>query len=254
MNRTFKTLVATLIVAVSMAGQSFAQTKAKIDPKAAEILKQVTAYVGSAKTLSFTAVTMYDVLSKSGIKTLHVVRQDIVLRRPRGLYSRFKNELGTTRQMWFDGETLTVFQENKNIFDVVTMNLSAKATNDDFLDALSERIGVSFPVINLLYSNLARNVRENVISGVYLGQRNMILDGTQAHHLSFESQNADWQIWVAVGDKPVILRMAVTYVTQAERPGFITFMSNWKVNGEVHASRFKPDLPKGAKRQKFLKK
>ncbi len=92
MIRTFKTLLVTLMVAASMAGQSLAQTKAKIDPKAAEILKQVTTYLGTAKTLSFTAITMYDVLEKSGIKTLRVVKQDIVLRRPRGLYSRFKDE------------------------------------------------------------------------------------------------------------------------------------------------------------------
>jgi len=254
MIRTFKTLLVTLMVAASMAGQSFAQTKSKIDPKAAEILKQVTTYLGTAKTLSFTAITMYDVLSKSGIKTLRVVKQDIVLQRPRGLYSRFEDERGTTREMWFDGTSVTVFQVNKNIFDVAAMKLSAKATNDDFLDALSARLGVSFPIIDLLYSNIARNVRENLISGVYLGKRNMILDGTRAHHISFESQNADWQIWVAVGDKPVILRMAVTYVTQAERPGYVTIMGNWKVNSEVQASLFTPNVPKGARRQKFLKK
>ena len=33
MIRTFKTLLVTLMVAASMAGQSFAQTKAKIDPQ-----------------------------------------------------------------------------------------------------------------------------------------------------------------------------------------------------------------------------
>ena len=55
-------------------------------------------------------------------------------------------------------------------------------------------------------------------------------------------------------DKPVILRMAVTYVTQAERPGYVTVMGNWKVNGEVQASLFTPNVPKGARRQKFLKK
>ncbi|MEJ2122456.1 MAG: DUF2092 domain-containing protein [Alphaproteobacteria bacterium] len=252
MKRGFTVVLASFMVLVTMGDQSYAESNAKIEPKAAEILKRVTSYLGSAKTLSFTAVTMYDVVEKTGIKTLKAVQQDVVLRRPSGLHSRFKDDHGVRRQLWFDGTTLTVLQEDKNTFDTVSMKLSKQPTNDDFLDAISQRFGISFPIIDLLYSKIARNVQENLISGVYLGERTM-LDGVQAHHLSLEGRNADWQIWVAVGDQPNILRMAVNYVTMPEQPAFITIMTNWKVNEDVPASRFKPDLPKTAKRQAFLK-
>ena len=123
---------------------------------------------------------------------------------------------------------------------------------DQLFDKLRNRYGMGFPVVDLLYSKPFAAYANDIVSAVYVGKRT--IDGMAAHHLSVESSSSDWQIWVRDGNAPVPLRLAVTYVLHAERPGFITILSNWKMDAKPSAGQFTFHAPSGAKKVTLLKK
>ena len=86
-----RTLLA-VVVAVVASGTTMtaaAQSKnAAIDPKAKQMLQAMSAYLAAAKSFSFSARTLFDVVGKSGIKLLKVVDQRFVVQRPNRMYVR----------------------------------------------------------------------------------------------------------------------------------------------------------------------
>ena len=222
----------TVCLALIAAGATDAQAqgKSEIDAKTSEILEKVSNYLGAAESLSLTARTSFDLLDKTGIKSLKVMEQKITVRRPNALHASMRNESGEKRELWFDGKTLTVLHADKGVYD--THAMKGVANLDKFFAYVQTNFGVTFPMIDFLRHHPSAGLADDLISGVYVGKRTL-LDGAQTHYLSFESQDADWQLWVREGDRPVPVRLVVTYVTVDERPGYIARMSDWQINESI---------------------
>jgi len=154
------------------------------------------------------------------------------------------------RQLWFDGRKFSVLDVGKNSYDSVTLK---KATDlDKLFDILRDRYQLGFPVVDLLYSNPYASYAGYILSVAYVGKRS--INGVSAHQISIESTDADWQIWIKDGDAPVPMRLAVSYVTQAEKPGYITELSDWQINAGVNRDRFTFNAPGGAMKAELLKR
>lgn len=221
-----------------------AQTKdAVVDPKARELLLSMSSFIGSARSLSFTSKTLFETVTKSGIKLLNVIDQRFLLQRPDKIHVRSVREDGVQREIWFDGRQVTALDLVKNGYQAVTLEKAAGL--DDLFDALGERYNVSFPVIDLLYSKPFARISGDIVSAVYVGKRN--IGGVPTHLVSLESNASDWQIWIKDGKEPFPMRIAVTYVTHAERPGFISILSDWRRNDDAPASKFAFKPPPGAR-------
>jgi hypothetical protein len=52
----------------------------------------------------------------------------------------------------------------------------------------------------------------------------------------------------------VPLRLAVSYVTQAEKPGYITLLSDRQINAGLNSDRFTFNAPGGAMKAEPLKR
>jgi hypothetical protein len=207
-------------------------------------------YLASAKTLTFSARTLYDVVDKSGIKLLNVVDQHFSVERPNHLYVRSVREDNMRRQFWFDGEKFSLLDTVKNRYDSVT--LKEAIVLDKLFDVLRDRYNLGFPVVDLLYSKPYSSNSGHILSVAYIGKR--VINGVSTHHISIESDIADWQIWVKDGDMPVPLRLAVSYVTHAEKPGYITVLSDWQLNAGLNKDRFTFNAPGGATKANLLKR
>jgi hypothetical protein len=78
-----------------------------------------------------------------------------------------------------------------------------------------------------------------------------LVDGTAAHHLSFESKGADFQIWVQVGAVPLPLRYEITYVGIESEPEFLSHFTNWVIDGPLDDEVFRAVIPAGAEKEEF---
>jgi len=131
------------------------KTAELMDPKAIEVLDAMSAYLGKAKTLSFTANTSFDDL-QTGLKTKVFRRSKVYLKRPTGVYMSEVTDDGSGRKIWFDGEKLTQLFTEPNTYQ----ELEFEGTNDAAMDELVDKYDARFSLGDLLYTDSAKNYKE----------------------------------------------------------------------------------------------
>jgi len=224
-----------------------AQETGIMDEKAMQVLEGMSSYLANAKTLSFRARTFYDQVRKSGIKIKSARMVRVTMNRPSSLRVLSIADNGTARSVWFDGEKLTVLQRDLN----QVMELDFKGNIDGILDELIDKHEAQLPLADLLYSDVGKEFKENIISSEYIGIK--LVRGVKCHHLSFESTGADWQIWIQADAMPVPRRFTISYVNSPEKPEFLASIDRWSIDGKPEDFQFTAAVPESAKKVPFGK-
>jgi hypothetical protein len=84
------------------AGMLLAATAAA---QADRLIKEMSAYIGSAQEFTFHADVTFDHVLPWGQKLQFSAAEEVVLKRPRGLYVEWNGDLGA-RQFWYDGKSV----------------------------------------------------------------------------------------------------------------------------------------------------
>jgi len=236
-----------LLLGIGTAGAAANAQESLFDPKAEAILQRMSDFLAQAKSFSFKAYSLYDATEDSGIKIKRAIFQDVTVRRPDRL--RFHSSLddGTQRDAWYDGSHLIIVPKDQKKF----AEINVPNTLDGMLDEILDNYPINVPLADLLYSNVYKTAKENLISAVYLGERN--IDGDILDHLSFESTGADWQIWVEHGDRPVPRRMVIDFVNVPGEPEYMTILQDWHFGQDVGDDTFQFTPPKDWKRFEIAK-
>lgn len=218
-----------------------------MDEKAKSVLQGMSAYLSQHDTLSFRAHTFFDVVEESGIKVKVAREVELMLKRPQQLYANAVDDAGGVISVWYDGSRLTVWQHSTNEF----MALDFKGNADQILDELVDKYEFQIPLADLLYSDLMKSFGEHIISSEYIGIRSV--DGVPCHQISFESQGADWQIWIEADATPVPRRFVIDYVAEESQPQFMAQLDAWSLGGEVEDFNFTAAMPEGVRQIEFGK-
>jgi hypothetical protein len=216
-----------------------------IEQAAADVLRATSEHLAAAKMLSFRATTLYDVVAPSGIKTKVVKQTRFFVKRPDRLHVRAMRDDGAQRQFWYDGKTFSRYEPASG----TASRMDAPATIDALLDRLADEYRVSLPLADLLYGDPYGAFREHLLSGAYLGKR--LVDGVWCHHLSFESDGADFQLWITTGDDPLPRRFVVTYVEEPEVPELLATFTDWNLEAYMDEGVFRFTPPSGIEEKPF---
>lgn len=238
-------VLASLFILASSAAQS--EEAGPIDAKAMQTLEKMSKHLAQAKSLSFRALTLSDDVRESGIKvkSARVVR--VIMKRPGSLRILAISDSGGARSVWFDGTKFTVLQRDTG----EVMELDFDGNIDGLLDELIEKHEAQLPLADLLYSDIAKGFKQNIISAEYIGTK--LVDGVNCHHLSFESTGADWQIWIQADANPVPRRFVITYVTLPEKPELLAAFDRWSLDGDAADYHFMASVPASSKKVEFGK-
>jgi hypothetical protein len=76
--------------------------------QADRLIKEMSAYIGSAKEFTFHADVTFDHVLPSGQKLQFSSAEEVVLQRPGRLYVEWNGDLGA-RQFWYDGKSVTLY-------------------------------------------------------------------------------------------------------------------------------------------------
>lgn len=87
---------------------------------------------------------------------------------------------------------------------------------------------------------------KKVVSGGYVGRS--LIGGAMAHHLAFRGKDMDWQLWIAEGDKPLPVRLAITDRSVPGAPRFLVTMEDWNTSPQFEVAVFTFTPPAEAKR------
>ena len=72
--------------------------------------------------------------------------------------------------------------------------------------------------------------------------------GVECDHLAFRTEEVDWQIWIAQGDRPYPCRYVITSTKVKGSPQYTIDVRDWKTGAEVASDTFSVDVPKDAKK------
>jgi hypothetical protein len=249
--RTMQICYAAALLAgnLSLVEQALAQDSqtGRRDEKAIAVLQGMSDYLSKEQTISFRARTFFDVVQEDGIKIKTAREVDVILKRPNHLQANTLDDTGTAASAWYDGSKVTVWRKSAN--EVMTLDYADNT--DKLLDDLVDKYEFQIPLADLLYSDVSKALGENIISSEYIGLR--MVDGVPCHLISFESDGADWQMWVEADTTPVPRRFVIDHVIAEHQPQFMAQLDAWSLGGEYEDSRFTAIVPEGVKQVEFQK-
>ena len=241
-------LVAGLLAAATLyALPAAAHAEQRLDPQAMSVLETMSKTLAGAKSLTVRSMALYDVIQPGGIAIKLTQESRVQVKRPNKLYARVRRDDGTRRHLWYDGKTASFYDPNDNTYSV----LKAPSTLESLFKELTDKHSINVPLSDLLHADPYAAFKKYLISAAYLGKRSV--DGVESHHLSFESQGADFQLWVSADDKALPLRFAITYATEPGEPGFLALLRDWQLTPYIDDGTFEFNPPPGAKKVAFRK-
>ncbi|MBZ4422881.1 DUF2092 domain-containing protein [Myxococcus sp. RHSTA-1-4] len=220
---------------------------AKFEPEAERRLREMSDFLAGQRQLTVRTQGTIEAVLESGQK-IQFHREGLVsLRRPDRLRVDRTGDLSDL-QLFYDGKQLTLYGEKSQTFAAAP----APPTLDDTLDMASDLLGLEPPAADLLYSNPYAVLRESMRSGTYLGRANV--EGVATHHLAFQGDEVDVQIWIEDGPRPLPRKYVVTSKRVDQAPQYAVVLSDWDLAPQLSDSQFVFRPPAEAQRVSFLEK
>jgi hypothetical protein len=174
---------------------------------------------------------------------LHILHSaQILVRRPDRLMVTMSGDDGQAL-IAYDGKTLTVYSVTANRYGQMPITGSIET----MFRAASERMGVDFPLADLLADKPGQAFLNGVETGKKVGEAS--IDGQKCNHFFFlQPPGIELELWSEANEKALPRRIAITYRSIPGEPQFLAEMSNWKLGLNPPDSAFVVAIPAGAAR------
>jgi hypothetical protein len=218
-----------------------------IAPDADRLLHQMTDYLAGLKTVTVHTSASDEVVLKSGQKLQLMSESVVTVQRPNMLRSEQVGAKGGLA-FFYDGKTMTLECKDSGVYTTV----AAPPTLDATIDKAREEFQIEAPGADLLYSKPYDILTEQVKGGQLVGRE--VIDGMPVHHLAFQGDEVDWQVWIKDGPEPLPLRYSITTKTMPSQPEFSVRLSQWDTRASILPTAFQFQAPTGATRAQTFPK
>lgn len=264
MNKTLQTAMRTVLSASILTGlvgcaeqqtvdhpQSWAsqQTLPQAGPEATDakgILQRMANYLAKTQAFAVNLTDSYDTVQASGEKIEFSATRKVLVNRPNGLRVEREASDGEKQIVLYDGKDITVISPSDNVYAQTAKPGGIDEAVKYFLKDLNMRL----PLAVLLVSQLPDELERRTESLEYV-EKTMIY-GQAAHHLAARTQTVDYQVWIAEGDRPLPLRVVLTYKLAEGQPQFRAQFSDWNLAPQIDSAQFAFTPAEGAKKIAFL--
>lgn len=230
------------IVVLLFVGAAFANdAAAQNDPMAIEVLQKMAAYTGSLQKFVLTGETNADaalddglIISNSAVSTVSVDRTGS------GSLHAASHDGVHTSEIFMSGGEVTIYSNKHNYY--------AKAAVPQELDlALQfalEEFEVETPLMDLLVIDAVAHFSVDAESILYIADKRPVR-GVDCHHIVVRGPDADLQLWIEEGDRPVPRRTLMTLKNEPYMPRHGVFLE-WQQTDEIDPTVFEFEPPDGA--------
>ena len=217
---------------------------ARLEPRALDVLKAMSARLAAAEAMSFKAVTFYEKPSRLGPPLAYATVAQVALQRPNRLRVLTSGD-GPASEFYFNGKQAIAFAPEENLLAVA----DAPPTIDAMLVAAYQRAAIYFPFTDVIvadpYADLARDMR----LAFYIGQSRAV-GGTTTDVIAYANNEVFVQAWIGAQDKLPRKLRAVFRDDPAQLRHQVSF-SHWKLNSAMPDSFFQPSAADKAQRIEF---
>lgn len=204
----------------------------------AKILKSMSDYLASQKTLSASFESDIEVITPELQKIQFASSGQLKLSRPDKLRVRRTGGYADV-ELVYDGKTISIYGNDAKSYVQAEM----PGTVDQMIEGLQAHSGVGMPGTDLLLSNAFDELMATATDGKHIGQG--VIDGVECEHLAFRTPDTDWQIWIESGAKPVPRKYVITSKTVTGAPQYTLRTRDWKTDA-FDADAFVFKAPAGA--------
>ena len=210
-----------------------AAPKLQLEPKALEILKATSDKLAAAHTLSFTAVELFEHLTRQGAPLGYTAKYEVTLQRPDKLRV-LKPADGPANGFYYDGKTMTGYAFAENLLAVA----DAPPTIDATLEKAYKLAGISVPFDDLIVADPYGELAPGLKHAYYVGQSNVV-GGITTDIVAYAGDGVFVQMWVGAEDKLPRLVRAV-YLDDPDELRHDLAITDWKLDEAVPADTFAP--------------
>ncbi len=211
---------------------------------ARNILKAMSDYLSAEQTLSFDYDATLEIVTTEDQKLGIASSGSVDLARPDKIRATRVGGFSEV-EMVFDGATFSLLGKHAGVY----AQMPASGSIDNLVDSLRNEHGFALPAADLLAANPYDILMSEVTDVKDLGAG--VIGGQVCDHLAFRTQEVDWQIWIATGEKPYPCRYVITTHTLAQGPQYRVDIRDWRGGADIASTTFEFTPPDGASAIKF---
>lgn len=205
----------------------------------ARILKAMTDYLGSQKTLSASFESDIEIITPELQKIQFTSSGQIKLSRPDKLRVRRIGGYSDV-ELVYDGKTVSLSNNDTKSY----VQADEPGTVDQMIAGMQAHSGLAIPGTDLILSNAFDELTATATEGEYIGPG--VIDGIECDHLAFRTPDTDWQIWIEPGAKPVPHKYVITSKTLTGAPQYTLRIRDWKTDAFTDPDTFVFKVPADA--------
>jgi len=205
----------------------------QLEPKALDILKATSDRLASAHTVSFTAVELFEQLTRQDVPLGYTAKYEVTLQRPDKLRV-LKPADGATSDFYYDGKSMMAYAPVENLLAVA----DAPATIDATMEKAYKLAAIYFPFDDVIVANPYGDLASGLKHAYYVGQSHVV-GGTTTDIVAYAGDGVFVQIWIGADDKLPRLMRAI-YLDDPNRLRHELAFTDWKLDESVPADTFAP--------------
>ena len=228
-------LAALSLSLASSAASAQANAASAEGPNALQVLKAMSDYVTSQKTLSVDIEIEIDVSTPEIQKLQFSAAESAVFARPDRIHVVRKGG-NIDLDLRFDGKTITLIDAASSTYGQIAQS----GTIETMLDRLNKDYTVEIPGLDPRLANSYDRLSEGVINAKRIGTD--VIDGIECQHLAFRNNATDWQLWVRTGDHPLPCKYIIVSKTVVGAPEYRIRYRSWNISpADPKAFTFMPN-------------
>jgi len=218
-------------------GAATTETNA-VDPASIQALRDMGAYLQTLKRFAVSTQLSGERVLADGQKLQHTATADLEVERPNHLRALMRSAR-SQRDLYYDGHTVTLYTPAQKYYSSVEFSGSI----GELIGRLQDKYGVQVPLSDLFLWGTAAAPLDKIDSAMNAGQD--FVGDDLCDHYAFRQANADWQIWIVAGSKPLPRKIVITSRSDDARPQSVSLIE-WRLNPKFSNAVFKFVPPKGA--------
>ena len=210
------------------------------EAQAKKLFKAMSDYLAAQNAVSFDYDSSLEITTKKDQKIAFASSGSVTLHRPNKIRATRRGGFANV-EMVFDGTTLSLLGKAANVY----AQAKVSGTIDHLVDELRDKYHKPMPAADLLMSNPYAQLMPLVTDIKDLGSG--VIRGQECDHLAFRTKEADFQLWIAQGDRPYPCRYVITTTKVKGWPQYTVDVRDWKTGSEVATDDFSFKAPADAK-------
>ncbi len=236
---------ALVAIACALSGSPLRAAEPKAGPPhAADVLRAMSNYLAKQKAFSYHAEVEFDQFLPQGPKVRLSGAVDVAVARPSRLFVDYRDDV-SDRVVWLENGGVTIYDPVAGTYAKV----SGAKDIDGTIAKLETEYGVSLPLGELAESDPDAVLTRGVDLAHYVGVHNV--EGVFCHHVVLQRKDLDLQVFIEVGEKPLVRKLVFEYPERVGRPQYTASITEWSF-GAPKPELFAPKVPKEAARVDFL--